>query len=380
MRATLAAVREMPEAIIMSHTGTGRLAITALALLAGCESNPPPATTATTVTATASLSATRPAASPERAALAEAERAYNAQDDAKALGLYLPLARNGNVDAQIRLARIHTRDKGVAPNPAEACNWWEAAATQSQALAATNFGLCFETGKGREQSYATAAQWYRRAADGGNAYGMYNLGLAYEYGRGVGQSFEAAADWLQRALDAKIDSSAQSDVHRHLKRSRNNVDAARGVPQAQYDLAIDLFNGHKPEVKDERRAMAMMRDAARANLPQAWFIYGTWVHLGIGGTKSDLTQAASWIKKAADTGHEDASLRYADILLCGVGVRKDAAGGERLLRQTIERGSWMAMNTLSHWYQSGSCGFRKDAALSQEWRSKADAAQRTQRK
>ena len=335
-----------------------------LTALAGCDSNPPrPAVAAAP-------------ADPARAALAEAERAYSAQDDARALPLYLPLARAGNADAQFRVARIYTRNKGVAPNAVEACNWWEIAANGGEPIAATNYGLCYESGKGRGQSYPAAAQWYRRAADGGNAYGMYNLGLAYEYGRGVAQSFDNAVIWLQRALDSRIDSSDAADVMRHLKRARNNVEAARGDPQAQYDLAIDLLNGHSPEVKDERRAVAMMREAAKAALPQAWFIYGTWVHAGVGGIKSDLAQAAVWTKKAADTGHEEAAMRYADILLCGIGVRKDAAAGERLLRQSIERGSWRAMNTLSFWYQSGSCGFRQDAALSAEWRNKADAAQR----
>lgn len=341
--------------------------VVALLLFAGCETTPQRPAEAT------------PAPDPQRAAMAEADKAYSAQDDARALALYLPLARNGNRDAQYRVARIYSRNKGVAPNESEECNWWEAAARQGDSTAATNFGLCFESGKGRNQSYPLAAQWYRRAADSGNDYGMYNLGLAYEYGRGVAQSFEAAADWFQRAINAKIAGSAAGDVQRHLKRSRNNVDAARGVPQAQFDLAIDLFNGHEPEVKDERRAMAMMREAAtRGSSPEAWHIYGSWLHAGVGGVKSDLPQAAVWIKKAADAGYEQAAIRYADIVLCGIGVRKDIAGGERILRQTIDRGSWLAMSTLSLWYQNGSCGFRKDATLSTEWRAKADAAQRAE--
>ncbi len=336
----------------------------AVLLIAACETNPPrPA-------------ATVPPPDPARAAMAEAEKAYAAGDDARALPLYLPLARNGNRDAQFRVARIYTREKGVTANATEACNWWEAAAGQGEPVAATNFGLCHESGKGRPQSYPLAAQWYRRAADGGNAYGMYNLGLAYEYGRGVAQSFEVAADWFQRALDAKIDVSGSIDAQRHLKRCRNNVDAARGVTQAQFDLAIDLMNGHAPEVKDVPRGVAMMREAARGNLPEAWYIYGSIVHGGLGGVKSDLPQAAMWTKKAVDAGHEDATIRYADIVACGIGVRKDLAAGERILRQAIDQGSWRAMGTLSFWYQSGNCGFRKDAAMSDDWRAKADTAQR----
>lgn len=333
-------------------------------LIAGCE------------TAPRRPAAVTPPPDPVRAALAEAEKAYAAQDDARALSLYLPLARSGNGEAQFYVARIYTREKGVAANATEACNWWEAAANQGEPVAATNFGLCHESGKGRPQSYPLAAQWYRRGADGGSAFSMYNLGLAYEYGRGVTQSFEVAAGWFQRALDANIEVSTSIDARRHLKRCRNNVDAARGITQAQYDLAIDLMNGHSPEVRDMPRGVAMMREAARGNLPDAWYIYASILHGGLGGVKSDLSQAAMWTKKAADAGHEDATLRYADIVACGIGVKKDPAAGERILRQAIDQGSWRAMGTLSFWYQNGDCGFRKDAALSADWRAKADAAQR----
>ena len=342
------------------------VALISIALLAGCETTPQ------------REAAVQPPPDPARAALAEANRAYSASDDAKALALYLPLARSGNRDAQVRVARIYMRNKGVTPDDNEACNWWEQAAGSNDSTAAVNLGLCFESGKGRAQSNAQAAQWYRKAADGGNAYGMYNLGLAHEYGRGVAQSFDVAADLFRKALAVKMDVGDNVDAQRHLKRCENNIGAARGDPQAQYDLAIDLMNGHKPEVKDERRAMIMMREAAtRGSNPDAWYIYGAWLHGGMGGTKADVSQGAVWTRKAADAGNESARISYADSQLCGIGVKKDIAAAERLLKQTIEGGSWLAMNKLSFWYQNGQCGYRKDAALSSEWRARADAAQLT---
>jgi TPR repeat protein len=340
--------------------------VTAVAvMLAACETTPPQR-----------AEVAPPPSDPARAALMEANNAYRQGDDARALPLYLPLARNGHREAQTRVAAIYSRNKGVAVNHAESCNWSEAAANLQDANASNNVGQCFELGKGRGKSFPDAAIWYRRAADGGSAYGMYNLGLAYEYGRGVAQSFDVAAEWFRKALVVKLDAGDNVDAERHLKRSMNHVGAARGDPQAQFDLAIDLFNGHEPEVKDERRAMTAMREAAtKGTSPEAWYLYGSWTHMGLGGSKSDLPLAAAWIKKAADTGHEPAQIRYADIQLCGIGVKKDLAAGERTLKQAIDQGSWLAMSTLSRWYQNGDCGFRKDAKLSVEWRTKADAAQ-----
>jgi uncharacterized protein len=336
--------------------------------LCGCDSNPPkPVVVAPTTTPTPDHGKT---------AISDAYNAYQSGDDARALALFLPHARNGHREAQTRVAHIYSRNKGVAPNPAESCNWWEAAAHQGDVVAANNVGRCFEMGEGRGKSESNAAIWYRRAADGGNAYGMYNLGLAYEYGRGVAQSFATAADWFRRALTAKLSTGDNVDAERHLKRSMNHVNAAKGDPQAQYDLAIDLFNGHDPEVKDPRRAVAMMREAAtRGSSPEAWYVYGSWIHGGLGGVKSDLPQAATWIKKASDAGHESARIRYTNILLCGIGVKKDMNAAERLLRATIDSGSWLAMSEYSEWHNRGDCGFKKNPTLGKEWRAKADAAQ-----
>jgi uncharacterized protein len=337
-----------------------------LGTLAGCETNP----------STTTAASGAPTRDPTREALSEGERAYRADDDARALTLLLPLAKSGNLTAQQFVARIYSRGKGVPINHTESCNWWEAATLQNDPRAASNYGICFETGKGRAKSDATAVKWYQQSADAGIAYGMYNLALMHEYGRGVPQSFDRAAEWFTRALAAKLSTGDNVDAQRHLKRSMNHVNHAKGDPQASFDLAIDLMNGHAPEVKDQARAVAAMRQAAtRGNSPEAWFIYGSWLHGGMGGIPSDMPQAGVWIKKASDTGHEAARIRYANILLCGIGVAKDAAGGERLLRSTVASGSWLAMSELSQWYATAACGFKKDAALSSEWRAKADAAQ-----
>jgi uncharacterized protein len=350
---------------------TSLLCLSLATSLLGCESNPPKATAASNNVATSTS-----VAEPGKAAITEAYSAYQSGDDARALLIFLPYARSGHREAQVRVAHIYSRNKGVPPNAVESCNWWEAAANQGESVGANNVGRCYESGNGRGKSDASAATWYRRAADGGNAYGMYNLGLAYEYGRGVAQSFATAADWFRRALSAKLATADNVDAERHLKRSMNHVNAAKGEAQAQYDLAIDLFNGHAPEVKDQRRAALMMGEAAaRGSSPEAWYVYGSWVHAGLGGLKSDLPQAATWIKKASDAGHEGARIRYANILLCGIGVKKDTNSAERLLRATIDSGSWLAMSEYSEWHNRGDCGFKKNPALGKEWRAKADAAQ-----
>ncbi len=362
---------------IMKHSLrlSATMGLVAWLSIVGCESNPSQSNqSASTMTEGRTIT---PRNEPTRV---QADNAYAAGDDARALALYLPIAHVGDAAVQARVAYLYKRNRGVPVNDAESCNWYEKAATHNvqDGTSAVNLGICFENGSGRAKSMTEAVRWYRMSAERNNPFGMYNLGLALEFGAGAKQDFAQAAHWFQRAIDGKLPTGDSVDARRHLKRSLNHVGASRGEPQALYDLAIDLFSGHAPEDKDMKRAMSAMRDAAtKGALPDAWFIYGSWVHMGIGGVVSDLAQAATWIKKAADIGHEDASLRYANILLCGIGTRKDQAAAERSLQQMINAGKWRAMSELSAWHARGDCGFRKDEALSKSLRARADAAQRS---
>ena len=335
-------------------------------------------------------------ADPARASLAEAERAYSARQDARALELFLPLARAGNATAQQRVARLYTRNQGVPVNEIESCTWWEAAANQGEATAMTNFGLCLETGKGRPQDHAAAAGWYRRAADQGNAVAMVNLGLAHMHGRGVPQSFEAAAPWFQRALDSgRLSTGDGLDARRYLQRAQRHVKAATGDPRALYELAQFTGSGDGGERRDEKRGLELMKRAAEAPgaVPEALFAHGTAIFYGRHRDTSDLRagraltpeqvrrmeadqrEGAGWVRRAADAGHEEAVVMLATWTACGAGLPKNPAAAERLLADSAERGNVRAMQELADFMTSGRCGMRRDAAAAGRWQARAAAAE-----
>lgn len=341
-----------------------------------------------------------PQAEAPRPGLAEAERAYNARQDARALELFLPQARAGNPLAQQRVARIYSRNQGVPVNETESCNWWEAAARQGEGPAMTNIGLCLETGKGRPQDHAAAAGWYRQAADKGQAIAMYNLGLAHEYGRGVPQGFDVAAQWFQRALDSgQLSSGNALDARRHLERALRHVKAARRDPQAMYEVAQFVGSGDGGERRDEKRGIDLMKQAAEVPgaVPDALFMHGLNVFHGrhrdlsdlragrpltpeqIRRMESDQRDGAGWVRRAADAGHEEATFMLATWTACGAGVRKDTAAAERMLAASAERGSVRAMQELADFLGSGRCGMRKDAAAAARWQARATAAEEARR-
>ena len=92
-------------------------------------------------------------------------RAYRNGDYALALEYWEPLARAGNVDAQIYLGWLYGRGLGV------------------------------------EKNFATSARWYRLAAEQGNPNAQYELGLLYELGQGVTGDYSEAERWYGLAID-----------------------------------------------------------------------------------------------------------------------------------------------------------------------------------
>ncbi len=83
-------------------------------------------------------------------------------------------------------------------------------AEQGDAEAQYNLGSMYDEGLGVPQDYAEAVKWYRKAAEQGNAKAQNKLGFMYKEGQGVSQDFVQAYMWLDLAAkkgleDAKDD-------------------------------------------------------------------------------------------------------------------------------------------------------------------------------
>ena len=120
-------------------------------------------------------------------------------DYATALGLWRPLADQGDALAQSNLGVMYSEGHGVPQDYAEAVKWYRKAADQGNAPAQYGLGLMYDEGHGVPQDYAEAMKWYRKAADQGDALAQNNLGLMYGRGQGVPQDNQEAVRLLQLA-------------------------------------------------------------------------------------------------------------------------------------------------------------------------------------
>jgi hypothetical protein len=107
---------------------------------------------------------------PIRATAAECEArggeyvAYDRANSASALGVWLPRAQEGDVEAQVMVGQIFERGQGQVPDYPSAYQWYKKAAEKGNAQAQLNLGHLYEQGLGVAKDPVAAMQWYRKAS------------------------------------------------------------------------------------------------------------------------------------------------------------------------------------------------------------------------
>ena len=102
--------------------------------------------------------------------------AWQAGDYATALQEWLPLAEQGDVEAQFNLGFFYDSGNGVLQDYAEAVKWYRLAAEQGQADAQNNLGVMYANGEGVLQDAVLAHIWLNISGANGSALGSENRG------------------------------------------------------------------------------------------------------------------------------------------------------------------------------------------------------------
>src|SRR5262245_62997203 len=105
------------------------------------------------------------AASPGWADFQDGMRALQRGDYETSYRELLPLARQGNPDAQFVIGDMYRTGRGVSQSYSEAARWFQQAAEQGNGRAQHALGQLFKDGLGVARDDAAALIWYRRAAE-----------------------------------------------------------------------------------------------------------------------------------------------------------------------------------------------------------------------
>ena len=139
----------------------------------------------------------------------DGKAAYARHDDLTALKLLIPLADQGNVEAQLLVGEMYDiGGSDLKPDKREAAKWMVAAAEsyrkaadQGDAESQTQLGSMYHAGTGVAQNQTEALKWYRKAADQGYARAQYAVGMVYQRGSGVWPNSVEALKWYRKAAD-----------------------------------------------------------------------------------------------------------------------------------------------------------------------------------
>ncbi|WP_308568434.1 tetratricopeptide repeat protein [uncultured Haemophilus sp.] len=118
-----------------------------------------------------------------------------------AFKLWLPLAEQGDADAQFNLGVMYDKGRGAKQDDVEAVKWYRQAAEQGNEMAQYNLGVMYTNGRGVKQDDFEAVKWYRKAAEQGTAQAQAQLGFSYLLGKGIQVNKALAKEWFGKACD-----------------------------------------------------------------------------------------------------------------------------------------------------------------------------------
>ena len=127
--------------------------------------------------------------------------AYKRKDYKTAYKLWLPLAEQGDADAQSNLGWMYENGQGVPQDYKEAVKWYRLSAEQGDAFTQNNLGMMYDNGQGVPQDYKEAVRWFHLSAEQGFAQAQSNLGVMYATGRGVPQDDKEAVNWFRLSAE-----------------------------------------------------------------------------------------------------------------------------------------------------------------------------------
>ncbi len=107
---------------------------------------------------------------------------------------------------------------------------WLPLAEEGDAEAQFNLGILYDLGEGVAQSKVRAATWYRRSAEQGFAAAQYNLAVMFKNGEGIPQNNVLAYALFDLAADDDLEAAEQRD------------NLARNIAAEEIDRAVRLAN------------------------------------------------------------------------------------------------------------------------------------------
>ena len=223
--------------------------------------------------------------------LAKGIDAYQRRDYKTAYEEFLPLAEQGDPQAQCELGFFFLKGLGRPRDFGEAFRWFLRSAMGGYSPAQCQVGNCFLMGEGTTRSLSEAKKWYRKSAEGGDLVAYASLIRALGAEDDGGKSCEETRKWLA-LLCQEGEKTAYSFIFR--------------------DIGTLYLEGlHFPP--DYAEAAKWLKKAASRNDPPSLYHLGTLYDNGL-GVSQDASEAFRLYRLSAEYGSPAGMMAFANML------------------------------------------------------------------
>ncbi len=275
-----------------------------------------------------------------------------AQNEGEAFKWYTKAAKQGNVDAQYKLGCMYRNGNGVEVNKKKAIYWYELATSKGHAKAPYYLGYMYDVGEGVAINKLEAANYYRLAKKNGIKAAHLHLGAIDEDKGKCGQDKDKTVKLYQIDVPPGSHNSPIKLGFLYSQWKDNEPDdftlkqeaALQGDVQAQFELGNMYLKGQGIP-QNIIKAQQWFEKAAEQGLPAAQFNLGLIYELG-SGTSMDLEKAVWWYTKAAEQGDADAQFALSICYGHGKGVQRDKKEAIKWCTRAAEQGNYNASRCL----------------------------------
>ena len=248
---------------------------------------------------------------------------YFAQGDyLSALGLWAPLAKQGNAAALYSIGLLYDQGKGVKKDSKLALKYFQSASDKDLPVAQYYLGMKYYAGLGVEKNTSRAQQLLTKAAQGDYLQAQFQLASLYDK-EGGSDNLQLATHWFTRAAENGFGPAQHSLASRYLTGKGIALDLDRGIfwlkkaaeqhdSDAMRDLGFMYFKGMGVE-KNFQQAHDLLLTPAEENSGLALFLLGEIYATGGDGIHKDLKQAKKWFQLSKKTGYKDAQNRLQQL-------------------------------------------------------------------
>ena len=117
--------------------------------------------------------------------LEDGHDAFDNKQYKQAYTIWLPLAEQGDPEAQYNIALLYMKGNGVEQSDRIALSWFTRAGEQGMADAQYNAGVLFYSGKGVYPDHKSAMEWWKLSADQGHPNAQNNLAIMHAFAYGT---------------------------------------------------------------------------------------------------------------------------------------------------------------------------------------------------